>query len=359
MKKVLIVLMTLLMVLSVVGCSKKEPEPVEPDPIVDVDPEPEPEPEPIVYRNPLTGEVTEEDISNKRPIAVMHNTIYQALPQSGNSKADIYIEMCEEGGISRVMGLYQDIEGVGKLGSIRSCREYFLAWCMSLDALIVHDGGDTLCRQATANIYRTLDAAVVGSSVYYRDQNRMQYLAYEHTEYTSSDRILGYLENSSIRQEHEEGYKQIFTFGEDATPSGKDATKVRAEISGYKNTVFKYDESTQRYKVYFWDDEPYIDESYNNTQIEVTNVLILTCYQYTKYPANDKARQAYAMDSGTGYYISGGKCAEVKFTKADYNVNQDYGAGMVITYADGSPLVMNIGKTYIIMMSDSNTIAID
>ena len=62
------------------------------------------------YINPLTGEGSEVDYSNKRPVAVMLNTIKQALPQSGNSKADILIEMAEEGGITRVMGIYQDIK---------------------------------------------------------------------------------------------------------------------------------------------------------------------------------------------------------------------------------------------------------
>lgn len=55
----------------------------------------------------------------------MLNTIRQALPQSGNSKADMYIEMTEEGGITRVLGFYNSLKGVDKIGTIRSTREYF------------------------------------------------------------------------------------------------------------------------------------------------------------------------------------------------------------------------------------------
>lgn len=43
------------------------------------------------YINPFTGEKTDTDYSGTRPYAIMLNTIRQALPQSGNSKADIYI----------------------------------------------------------------------------------------------------------------------------------------------------------------------------------------------------------------------------------------------------------------------------
>ncbi|MGN0374589.1 MAG: DUF3048 domain-containing protein, partial [Butyrivibrio sp.] len=96
----------------------------------------ETEPE-LPYINPLTGEKTATDYSNIRPVAVMLNTIKESLPQSGNSKADILIEMAEEGGITRIIGIYQDITGVGNIGTVRSTREYFLAWARSFDAITV------------------------------------------------------------------------------------------------------------------------------------------------------------------------------------------------------------------------------
>ena len=44
------------------------------------------------YRNPLTGEETETDISRNCPVGVMLNNVKQALPQSGNSKADMFYD---------------------------------------------------------------------------------------------------------------------------------------------------------------------------------------------------------------------------------------------------------------------------
>ena len=96
------------------------PEPVQ---------EPEPEPEPVYpYTNPLTGEGLMEDISGKRPIAVMFNNLEKALPQLGVGQADVIYESVAEGGITRMMGLFQDIQGAGDLGSIRSARDYYVTW---------------------------------------------------------------------------------------------------------------------------------------------------------------------------------------------------------------------------------------
>ena len=69
-------------------------------PQVSVSPDPTPTPsesaEPPVETqpvtgpvNPLTGEITEKDISTQKPIAIMLNNIKAAMPQQGNSQADI------------------------------------------------------------------------------------------------------------------------------------------------------------------------------------------------------------------------------------------------------------------------------
>ena len=81
-------------------------------------PEPEPEPEPVAYpyTSPLTGEGLEEDIGARRPIAIMLNNLEKALPQLGVSQADVIYEIVAEGGITRMMALFQDVEGVGDLG---------------------------------------------------------------------------------------------------------------------------------------------------------------------------------------------------------------------------------------------------
>ena len=104
-----------------------------------------PEPEPVVvepaYYHPLTGVGMDEDLSRLRPVAVMINDLKAAQPQLGVSQADIIYEMPAEGGITRMVALFQSLDGVGNLGSIRSTRAYYLELALGHDALLVHAGG--------------------------------------------------------------------------------------------------------------------------------------------------------------------------------------------------------------------------
>ena len=88
--------------------------------------EPVTEPE-LPYRNPLTGEGVAQDISGDRPVAIMLNNLKKALPQLGVSQADIIYEMPAEGGITRMMAVFQSLDGVGDLGSVRSARDYYVS----------------------------------------------------------------------------------------------------------------------------------------------------------------------------------------------------------------------------------------
>ena len=67
--------------------------------------------EPVLYKNPLTGisELT-DDKTDDRPVAIMVNNITTAQPvQAGLNKADIVYETEVEGGITRLLAVYQDV----------------------------------------------------------------------------------------------------------------------------------------------------------------------------------------------------------------------------------------------------------
>ena len=136
------------MALSACG-SGEEPAPTEsPAPTASptLTPTPEPTPEPTQVPpekvNPLTGlPIGGEATANQRPVAIMLNNIKEALPQQGNSQADILYEVLAEGGITRMLGVYQSMEGVGEVGSVRSARPYYLELALGLDAIYLHAGG--------------------------------------------------------------------------------------------------------------------------------------------------------------------------------------------------------------------------
>ena len=95
---------------------------------------------PVVYRHPLTGEVLDEPLT-VRPTAIVINNIRYALPHHGTSQADIIFEIMAEGGITRMMGLFSSVEGVGEIGTVRSARDYYVSLALGHDAVYLHAGG--------------------------------------------------------------------------------------------------------------------------------------------------------------------------------------------------------------------------
>lgn len=318
-----------------------------PEPASVSEPEPEPEPTPEVFTNPLTGAPTEYDLSGYRPVVAMLNTIKQALPQSSNGMADMLFEIPEEGGITRVMALYQDITGIGNIGTIRSTRDYYLQLAMGLDAIMIHAGCSTIATEMLENTgYDTLDFMSHGS-LYWRDSYRKENVGTEHSLYTSSDNILNYLSSSGFRTTHEDGFAYPFTFTEDGTPAGGSAAAdIEVSFSGYKQTRFVYNADTRAYDVFAYGD-PYMDET-TNTQVSVTNVIVIPTTQSTV----EDGLQAFDLTSGTGYYACGGQYIPINWEKGDlYDC-------LRFTHTDGTPLDLGVGRSYICICDTSAPVSI-
>lgn len=370
-KNILALTLALSMGLSLAGCAKKEEAEVPEEPPVTIESSEEvvetasssveePAPEPLVAEeagpvNPLTGEETETDISANRPYAFMMNSLKQALPQTGQSKADMWIEMTEEGGITRVMALYQDITGIGKIGPIRSTRHYFLEMAISMDAIVCHAGG---AMSALALIddypYPTLNALKNGGSLYYRDKDRLaQGYALEHTMYTNTDDIQKFMaDQSDIPTTHEADFTPTYKFGDNCDPSQNafDANEAEVSFSDYKQTKFVYNPDDGKYGVYFFG-EPYMDAG-ENQQVETQNVVAILCEEITVQ--QDGPREVFALgNGGTGYYLSNGKAEKITWKKG---VIEDK---MKLYHEDGSELVLNKGKTYMTVCDDNRPITID
>ena len=102
-----------------------------------------------------------------------------------------------------MLGLYQTLEGVGTLGSIRSTRPYYLELALGHDALLVHAGGSP---EAYTDIRSwgvdNMDGVNGGSDakIFWRDAERRKTMNYEHTLVTSGEKILEYLPRGILRR---------------------------------------------------------------------------------------------------------------------------------------------------------------
>ena len=106
-KRVLSLLLCLVFVL-LVGCGAKEE--VKPSTDAATSSE-EKAPEPVLAVNPLTGiKNMDPEIANNRPVAITINNISVAQPvQTGLTEAEIVYETEVEGGITRLVAVFQDI----------------------------------------------------------------------------------------------------------------------------------------------------------------------------------------------------------------------------------------------------------
>lgn len=295
--------------------------------------------------NPLTGTPIDEQYVNRRPVAIMINNLKAALPQQGISQADIIYEVPAEGGITRMLAVYQNAADVGTIGSIRSSRPYYLELALGHDALYIHAGGSN---DAYANIAAwKVDAfdgvrgpymsREVGANLMWRDPERMKDKAYEHTVVTTGEAIEQYIP-SSVRREHEAGYQYNQTFADDGTPAGgESANTLTLVYSTYKTGVFTYLEEGGAYLISEYG-KPYVDGN-TGDQVAVTNVLVLkTACNLT----GDKLGHiTVELKGGEGYYACGGKIIPIRWSKADRN------SPIVYTTEDGQPLVLGRGKTYV------------
>lgn len=297
--------------------------------------------------NPLTGEPMEEEAARRRPIAVMLNNLKAALPQQGQSQADIIYEVLTEGGITRMMGVYQSVDGVGTIGSIRSARSYFVELALGHDAIYLHAGGSD---DAYEKIKEWKAMALDGvrgpymsnterGNLMWRDPTRKKTMSAEHTAVTSGDQILKLFPQYSFRQEHEEGYVYEMNFAEDGTPEGgEDALSIKVGYSSYKTGTFEYDPETGLYMVGEYG-KAYIDGN-TGEQVGVTNVVVLR----TACKNTGDALKHITVDlssGGEGYYACGGKYIEITWSK-------DYPDGQ-LRYFDlnGDPVVFGVGHTYV------------
>ena len=348
-------LFTVLLLLLLPACGDTSGDPTEPPETpslpVTLPPTPEPTPEPLY--EPLTGLPCDEDISGVRPVAVMLNNLKAALPQQGNSQADIIYEVLAEGGVTRMLGVYQHPENVGLIGSVRSARQYFWELAQGHDAVFIHAGGSPEFYETKSSLgLFTVDGvngryAQAGAGMFWRDRERIEGKRYavEHSLLTSGEAITAMLEKEE-KTAHADGYRYRMDFADDGTPAGgQSAVTVTVPFSGYKSGVFRYDEASGLYLVEEYG-APYIDGN-DNTQVAVTNLIVVqtACTVMDNY-----GRITVDLTSGSGWFACGGQMIPITWEKGSADRQLCY------YKSDGSPLTLGRGKSYVCIIPTDRTV---
>ena len=260
----------MLLILSSCSNSKEQVEmPLpEPSPVVE-ETEPIVEVEPINQHTALLTGLPIEEPSNARPIAVMINNAPAARPQSGLSKADIVYEVLAEGGITRLVAIFQSNNDAVTVGPIRSIRPYLIEIGELYQGLLVHAGGSP---EAYSIIQKQkkddLDEIGKAGSFFWRDKSRKA----PHNLYSDTDKLRAGAEKLKYAEE-----VTIPTYpfrAEDEVIAGEKAEKVDVTFLQKSYMVsYEYDVDAKVYKR-FINSKSHIDLT-NNEQLETANVIVM------------------------------------------------------------------------------------
>ena len=375
-KRILAMLLAVMATMSLAGCGGAEdvPPPKEtqvqetiaqeqvkeekPAPAPEVESKSEQEETPAVEVpsgiNPLTGLPMESEYENDRPVAIMFNNLPRALPQLGISLADIIYEIPAEGAVTRMVGVFQTVDGIGDLGSIRSTRPYYLEVALGHDAVLVHAGGspdayDKIPDWGVNNVDGV--RGVSSQTAFWRDAGRKKTMGYEHSLLTSGELIKKYIASARYPTEHAESYQYAQSFADEAVmPSAATAETVRLAFYKNKSSIFEYDAAAKRYKVSQVHDktDAYIDGN-TGEQVAATNVLVLETDIRAIAGDTEGRLEVRMTGEGKGTYFCGGKYIPIRWSKADRN------SPYVYTLTDGTPLTMARGVSYVCIMDPANS----
>lgn len=289
-------------------------------------------------RSRLTGEWIPKNEAKKRPYAVMINNISFVSPyHSGLSQAGVIYEAVVEGGITRLLGIFENFNSE-KIGSCRSARHYFASFADEYDAIFVHYGHTSY---AINKIYSLGINNISGLSeeesvAFYRDSS----LAAPHNAFASSEGLKKAAKQLGYRTEYEKDYRGHFLFNnEDKPPNkGDEAPKVSIFYSSYTAPYFEYNEKDGLYYNFQFGSK-HMDVE-NNRQLCFKNIIIMLVKEWD-IDSNGYQTMDIEHSAGEGFYITDNKVQSIRWEKNESEKTCFY------TYENGKEIRLNPGKTYI------------
>ena len=292
-------------------------------------------------RSYLTGEMVDVEKADRRPLAIMMSNDKQALPQYGINRAGVVYEAPVEGGMNRYMAIMEDYDDLERIGSVRSCRTYYVYFAKEFDAIYAHYGQSTFAEPYLPYVDNINGIQGIGTTAYYRSKDRKA----PHNAYASFKRIQEAIGKLGYSQEYDPDYKGHYRFagsGEEVEfDSSMEAWKV---VPGYamNKAYFEYNEEDRLYYRYQYGGPHVGDEG----QIAVRNIIFQYCpmghYATTDYLDIDVHTPQYGDD------ITGGEAIPVTWDKdGELGVTHYYNE-------EKEEITLNQGKTWVCIVSTSD-----
>ncbi|QKS46408.1 DUF3048 domain-containing protein [Paenibacillus cellulosilyticus] len=277
----------------------------------------------------LTGLPLEQE-QKQRPIAVSVNNFKAARPQSGLTQADIVWEVLAEGGITRLIAVFQSSSFTDPIGPIRSIRPYLIDIAESYHSVIVHAGASTDAYDLLQHHNKDyLDEITNAGPYYWRDNTRKA----PHNLYSDLTKMRAGAEKKNYASE-----VTIPTLPFSAEGAGTyDGPATNIDITflleDYK-VSYAYDAAKGVY-LRSINDEPHIDKN-NDEQLSAANVVVLGADHKT---LDDYGRLSVNLTSGgKAVLFQNGQAVACEWTRQ--------GSDLIRITKDGKELSMLPGHTY-------------
>jgi hypothetical protein len=291
----------------------------------------------------LTGLPVTAAEENLPVTAVMIENSDQARPQSGLSQAGVVFEALAEGGITRFVAIYQS-DLTSSIGPVRSARPYFIDWMYPFDAGYAHVGGSP----TALSLIQTLNV---------RDMNQFSNGSYftrissrqaPHNVYTSTSSLY------SLEQAKGWTSSSFVGFPRKADSPSKNPTATTINLNpSYSDMAvnYQYDATQNSYKR-SEGGSPMLDAD-TGQQIE-PKVVIAMVVPWTN-GALDSSNAYYTVysdiGSGTAYVFQDGTVTQGTWAKPSV------GTQITFTNANGSPIKLNAGQTWITALGANSEIS--
>lgn len=293
--------------------------------------------------NPLTGlpGYDEAYYAGKKLVGVVVENHPGARPQWGMSTPDVIFEYEVEGGISRMLWLYANLDELpAMVGPVRSARHDIVELARGYDLFFVHCGGSSFAYEKIKG-YGADFSSVDGNggwSCFVRDTTRNT--ASEHRLVLKGDPLRNILSAGNRDLSTDEAHQKIFRFADvnaPFRPTEADCASVHFEYSGYYTYTFNFNAATGLYEANI-NGSPRVDDqdilcAYKNLVLLYVDMVDL---------GTDKGHQDLLLENGgSGIYATNGGYMSVTWQKG---TDTDM---LKIFDANGAELTLNAGNSYI------------
>jgi hypothetical protein len=294
--------------------------------------------EPQVPTSPLTGRQVESAAIAARPVTgIMIENSPESRPQSGLYQADMVFEAIAEGGVTRFLAVYQESQP-DRIGPIRSARPYYVDYIAGLDGSFGHVGGSPEALQDIKTLgIKDLDQ-FFNASAYTRIANK----AAPHNVYSDFGKLDSLNQSKGYTTSKFTGYSR-----KSDVPQTPTASTITLTLSGPRyDAQFTYDATSNSY-LRSQAGAPHKDEP---TGKQINPKVVVALVTNKAYDPDGYHTDYTTTGSGKVFVFQDGIVSEGTWSKTDRK------APIVLTDANGLPLKLNAGQTWVTLVASANDV---